>query len=82
MSGPYETVDDVHAEVRDIHAAHHKHGVRQAKTLDLLLRVCDEHEVRLGAYDLEVLRWLAGRDPELSQVVAALIHRAAAGGHG
>lgn len=75
VSGPYETEADVYPDVRDIYAGHAKHGVMQARTLDLLLRTCAEHGVELGGYDLEVLRWLATRQPEKAQVIASLIAR-------
>ncbi|QXJ25431.1 hypothetical protein AGRA3207_006922 [Actinomadura graeca] len=77
MSGPYETEDDAFTEVRDIYAGFGKRGVMQARTLDLLLRVCAEHGIELGDYDRRVLRWLSAQPPETAQVIAALIARAA-----
>ncbi|MFA1548091.1 hypothetical protein [Actinomadura chokoriensis] len=75
MSGPYDTEGDVAADVRDLYAAYCKPGVARARTFDMLLRTCAENGVELGAYDREVLRWLAGLAPEKAQVVASLIAR-------
>ncbi|TYB44698.1 hypothetical protein [Actinomadura chibensis] len=75
VSGPYDTEADAYADVRDIYAGHAKHGVMRARTLELLLRVCAEHGVELGRYDLDVLRGLAAGPPERAQVVASLIAR-------
>lgn len=77
MSGPYETENDAYTEVRDIYAAHGKRGVMQARTQDLLLAVCKQHDVDLGEYDRAVLRWLSRHPPETAQVIAGLIDRAA-----
>ncbi|MFD0687081.1 hypothetical protein [Actinomadura fibrosa] len=77
MAGPYETQDDAVTEVRDIYAGHCKRGVMRERTLDLLLRACAESGVELGGYDRRVLRWLATQPPEVAQVVASLIARAA-----
>jgi hypothetical protein len=50
----------------------------KAKTLDRLFGVCSEHGLEMGAYDREILQWLAGQKPEAAQVIISLVHRAAA----
>ncbi|MFC4907987.1 hypothetical protein [Actinomadura gamaensis] len=77
MSGPYETENDAYMEVRDIYASHGKRGVMRARTHDLLVSVCAQHDVELGEYDRAVLRWLARHPPETAQVIAGIIDRAA-----
>ncbi|MCP2338229.1 hypothetical protein [Actinomadura rupiterrae] len=77
MSGPYATENDAYIEVRDIYAAHGKRGVMQARTHDLLVSVCAQHDVELGEYDKAVLKWLARQPPETAQVIAGIIDRAA-----
>ncbi|WP_026411455.1 hypothetical protein [Actinomadura oligospora] len=81
MSGPYETEHDAYTEVRDIYASHGKRGVMRARTQDLLLSVCAQHDIELGEYDRAVLAWLAKHPPETAQVIAGLIDRAAKSAH-
>jgi len=48
----------------------------------MLLAACASAGVAPGAYDLRILRWLAGWEPEICAVVAGLITRAAEGKQG
>jgi len=45
----------------------------------LIERACGTAGVRLGAFDTEVVYWLAHQEPEICAVVAGLIERAAQG---
>lgn len=82
MSGPYETEYEATTEVSDVYAGYHKHGVMKAKNLDRLLGVCTEHRVAIGAYDWEILQWIARQKPEAAQVIVDLVHRAASAANG
>jgi hypothetical protein len=82
MSGPYEAEYEATTEVRDVYAGYHKRGVMKAKTLDRLLGACSEHGLEMGAYDREVLQWIARQKPEAAQVIVGLVHRAAAAVNG
>ena len=75
MSGPHERHDDVTASVADVYAAFHKRGVMRAKSLDRLLAACLDSGVELGAYDRQVLKWVARQEPEVAYVIADLIRR-------
>jgi hypothetical protein len=48
--------------------------------LAMLRAACEGADVELGAYDLRILAWLAGWEPQVCAVVAGLIMRA--GSHG
>lgn len=80
MSGPYEAEYEATAEVHDVYAGYHKRGVMREKTLNRLLRSCTDCGLEVGSYDREVLRWLAGQKPEVSQVIVGLVRRAASVG--
>jgi len=55
-------------------------GRMQPPNLAMLRAACEGADVELGAYDLRILAWLAGWEPQLCAVVAGLITRA--GSHG
>jgi hypothetical protein len=79
--GPFETeteVADVPA-VRAIYAAMRastRRGVMATRGHQLLLEACASAGVELGAYDHQILQWLAGFMPESSAVIAGIISRA------
>lgn len=84
--GPYETERQARAEKFPREAyARHRVG-RDAPTdanaaaLAHLVAACEAAGVELGAYDLRILRWLAGWEPETVQVVMGLVGRAHAAG--
>jgi hypothetical protein len=51
-------------------------GRMQPPNLPMLRAACEEADVELGAYDLRILAWLAGWEPQVCAVVAGLITRA------
>jgi hypothetical protein len=55
-------------------------GRMQPPNLAMLRAACEGADVELGAYDLRILAWLAGWEPQVCAVVAGLITRA--GSHG
>ena len=55
-------------------------GRMQPPNLAMLRAACERPDVELGAYDLRILAWLAGWEPQVCAVVAGLITRA--GSHG
>jgi hypothetical protein len=82
-NGPYNTRDEaaVHPEVRRIHAimqASPDRGTCDVENQRVLKHACEAADVQLGTYDLRIMRWLAGWEPEICIVVAGLIARAAA----
>lgn len=78
MSGPYEAECEATTEVRDVYAGYHKRGVMKAKNFDRLLGACAEQGLEMGAYDREVLKWIARQKPEAAQVIVGLVRRASA----
>jgi hypothetical protein len=55
-------------------------GRMQPPNLAMLRAAFEGADVALGAYDLRILAWLAGWEPQVCAVVAGLITRA--GSHG
>ena len=51
-------------------------GRMQPPNLAMLRAACEEADVELGTYDLRILAWLAGWEPQICAVVAGLITRA------
>jgi len=51
-------------------------GRMQPPNLAMLRAACEGADVELGAYDLRILTWLAGWEPQVCAVVAGLITRA------
>ena len=51
-------------------------GRMRPPNLAMLRAACEEADVELGAYDLQILAWLAGWEPQVCAVVAGLITRA------
>jgi hypothetical protein len=51
-------------------------GRMQAPNLAMLRAACEAAGVELGAYDLRILAWLAGWEPQICAVIAGLITRA------
>ena len=51
-------------------------GRMQPANLAMLRAACEGADVELGAYDLQILAWLAGWEPQVCAVVAGLITRA------
>jgi hypothetical protein len=83
MTGPFETEHEVRESqaARLIHdAAGQLGGSREAiksHNLRMLLDAVNSAGVQVGAYDLEILEWLAAAEPETCVVIASLIARAA-----
>ena len=55
-------------------------GRMQPPNLAMLRAACEGADVELGAYDLRILAWLAGWEPQVCAVVAGLITRASSHG--
>jgi hypothetical protein len=55
-------------------------GRMQPPNLAMLRAACKRADVELGAYDLRILAWLAGWEPQVCAVVAGLITRASSHG--
>jgi hypothetical protein len=55
-------------------------GRMQPPNLAMLRAACEGADIELGAYDLRVLAWLAGWEPQVCAVVAGLITRASSHG--
>jgi hypothetical protein len=55
-------------------------GRMQPPNLAMLRAACEGADVELGAYDLRILAWLAGWEPQICAVVAGLITRASSHG--
>lgn len=68
MTGPYETERQARADVEHVHG--------EAALRQHLIDACQTAGVTLGAYDLRIISWLAGWEPETVQVVVGLIQRA------
>ena len=51
-------------------------GRMQPPNLAMLRAACERADVELGAYDVRILAWLAGWEPQICAVVAGLITRA------
>ena len=69
--------------VREIYArfrARPGQGRMQPGNLAMLRAACEGAEVDLGAYDLRILSWLAGWEPQVCAVIAGLIARASISG--
>lgn len=69
MIGPYDTEEQARTAVE--HVGRGEPALRRH-----LLDTCAEAGVPLGAFDLRIIDWLAGWEPETVQVVAGLIQRA------
>jgi hypothetical protein len=83
MSAPLETREQAQnlpavRAVRDSAAAQRKPGAMGGLSFNVLLKACTDARVKLGAFDVRILGWLAGFGPEESAVIAGLITRAAA----
>ena len=79
MSGPYETQRQAADSVRHIIDSPPNTGAWQDGCLRLLESACRIAGVQLGAYDSQIVVWLAGWEPWTCAVVAGLITRAHAG---
>jgi hypothetical protein len=75
-AGPFETERQAldTAAVRAVFAP--GPGRMQPPNLAMLRAACEGADVELGAYDLRILAWLAGWEPQVCAVVAGLITRA------
>jgi hypothetical protein len=92
MTGPYETeADALDGPVRQEIRALYEDGRVPAGDPDRLVSgtqlrhleaACRDAGVDLGAFDREILGWLAGYEPSTVQVIVGLIARAAAGEDG
>ncbi len=70
--GPFET----ERQALDTFEAAPGQGRMQPPNLAMLRAACEGADVELGAYDLRILAWLAGWEPQICAVVAGLITRA------
>jgi hypothetical protein len=80
-SGPFETEREVleSPTVQAIYAELGRTpvpGELTAANLKMLLDAVSIAAVSVGAYDVDVLEWLAGHDPQVCAVIASLITRA------
>lgn len=84
MSGPYETDREVHntPEVQAVYVGFDRDpgaGKMTPLNLRMLLDAVAAAGVRVGVFDVHILEWLAGWEPETCGVVAGLIGRASGG---
>jgi hypothetical protein len=89
MNGPYETEADALAGPlrQEIHGMHEsgRYGINElsqavrAAQLRHIEDACRDAGVELGAFDWQILEWLAGYEASTVQVIIGLIARAAAG---
>jgi len=80
-TGPYETQQQVRADVADVYEHSRRSAVRGVlaeANLAYLADVCERAGVRVGVFDARILTWLANWEPETCAVVAGLITRAQA----
>ena len=80
-AGPFETERQARSTpaVRAVYTAFEAApgpGRMQPPNLAMLRAACEGADVELGAYDLRILAWLAGWEPQVCAVVAGLITRA------
>ena len=76
MRGPYQTQRQAADSVRHITDSPPGAGAWQDGSHRLLEGACRAAGVKLGAYDEQVLVWLAGWEPWVCAVIAGLISRA------
>jgi hypothetical protein len=84
-AGPFETERQALGTpaVRGVYTAFEAapgKGRMQPGNLAMLRAACEGVDVELGAYDVRILAWLAGWEPQVCAVVAGLITRARNGG--
>jgi len=80
-AGPFETERQAldTPAVRAVYTAFEAapgQGRMQPPNLAMLRAACEGADIELGAYDLRILAWLAGWEPQVCAVVAGLITRA------
>lgn len=81
MNGPYDTEGQAAAEPMPTEVRSLRRPGADARAVDSAVlrhveQACADTGVELGAYDQRILRWLAGWEPEVAQVVIGLIRRA------
>jgi len=84
-AGPFESDQQARGTpaVREIYATFQAlpgQGRMQPGNLAMLRAACEGADVELGAYDLRILSWLAGWEPQVCAVIAGLITRACISG--
>lgn len=80
--GPYETEAATRGEpLPSAVSGLHNRDLVGETMLAHLTAACEAAGVELGAFDLRILRWLAGWEPSTVQVIIGLISRAFASGH-
>jgi hypothetical protein len=84
-AGPFESEQQALGTpaVREIYAAFRARpgqGGMHPGSLAMLRAACEGADVELGAYDLRILSWLAGWEPQICAVIAGLVTRASIGG--
>lgn len=81
MSGPYEIEREALDDCAPIYAAMRAQtSPMQALNLAVLEDACHVASADLGAYDRKILAWLAGFEPQTTQVIAEIIRRAGSNG--
>jgi hypothetical protein len=83
--GPFESEDQALAEsaVQAVYEAFRRspgQGKMQAGGAAMIEDACKRAGITLGAYDLKIIRWLAGFEPQACAVIAGLVARAAGRG--
>ncbi|MFF5261294.1 hypothetical protein ACFY4C_20320 [Actinomadura viridis] len=79
--GPFETSDQAVAAAREVYEAMRlgPPGTMRRANLDRLTDAIVAAGVELGAYDRQIVKWLAGWEPETVAVIAGLVLRANGG---
>lgn len=89
-SGPYQTERETYTSplstaVKELHDSGRVRSgdpdhVLRGTTLSHLVAACSDAHLTLGELDMRVLRWLAGGEPHVCEVIIGLIRRAHAAG--
>ena len=76
MNGPYNSEREARRDAD--HAG--LTGTVMTRNRDMLARACWGAHVELGAFDAQIIDWLAGYEPATCAVIAGLVRRAYAAG--
>jgi hypothetical protein len=75
MNGPYDSPAQAHDTARQAYQGCAYAPLRHS-ALSLLMTAVEGTGVRLGAYDRDIIAWLAAAEPQVAVVVAGLVTRA------
>jgi hypothetical protein len=75
VNGPYGSPSQAHATARHAYQGCAYAPLRHS-ALSLLMTAVEGTGVRLGAYDRDIMVWLAAAEPQVAAVVAGLVARA------